>query len=82
MMNSSPPTVDLLDMSRMEALLGGVSDKVRKRLGGFNGCARDSKVLIYLLKPSDDKLAKFKGHHAGGLSRDEMLIPLFMASSQ
>ncbi len=74
------PTVDLLDVGRMEPLLGGVSDKVRKRLGDLMAVPRDSKVLIYLLKPSDDKLAKFRGHHAG-LSKDEMLIPLFMASS-
>ncbi|MGC8596344.1 MAG: alkaline phosphatase family protein [Thermocladium sp.] len=71
------PMVDLYDLNQVEPLLGGLSEKVRRRIGDLIAVPRDSTTLIYLLKPSDDKLMKFRGHHAG-LSREEMAIPLFI----
>lgn len=71
------PMVDLYDLNQAETLLGGLNEKVRRRMGDLIAVPRDSTTLIYLLKPSDDKLMKFRGHHAG-LSREEMAIPLFI----
>lgn len=52
-----------------------LSDETRRRVGDFAGIAMTHAVLLY--DPSDD-LRALRGHH-GGLSPDELRIPLILA---
>ncbi|MFP3074885.1 MAG: alkaline phosphatase family protein, partial [Caldivirga sp.] len=65
----------IYNASEINELLGGVTGNTASRMGDVWAIPTDSTVLIYLYKLNDDKVMKFKGHHAGLLA-DEMKIPL------
>jgi hypothetical protein len=65
----------IYNASEINELLGGVTSNTASRMGDVWAIPTDSTVLIYLYKLNDDKVMKFKGHHAGLLA-DEMKIPL------
>lgn len=65
----------IYDFNEVSQLLGEVTSYTRLRMGDLWIIPTDSTVLIYPYKLGDDKVMKFKGHHAG-LLRQEMSIPL------
>ncbi|MGC9136000.1 alkaline phosphatase family protein [Caldivirga sp.] len=65
----------IYNSSEVKELLGGVTGYTEQRMGDLWVIPLDTTALIYLYKLSDDKVAKFKGHHAGLLDY-EMKVPL------
>ncbi len=65
----------IYNSSEVEELLGGTTNYVKQRMGDLWAIPLDTTALIYLYKLNDDKVAKFKGHHAGLLDH-EMKVPL------
>jgi hypothetical protein len=65
----------IYNAGEVNELLGGVTGNTASRMGDVWVIPMDSTVLIYLYKLNDDKVMKFRGHHAGLLA-EEMKIPL------
>ncbi|ABW01095.1 alkaline phosphatase family protein [Caldivirga maquilingensis] len=65
----------IYDSSEVKELLGGVTEYTEQRMGDLWVIPLDTTALIYLYRLNDDKVAKFKGHHAGLLDY-EMKVPL------
>ena len=69
------PELKVFDKSEFEMLVG--KDDI---YADFIAVPTDNKAYIYLFKDELDEYAKLKGHH-GGLSEDEMYVPLVILNA-
>ncbi|MEL9990091.1 MAG: alkaline phosphatase family protein [Thermoproteus sp.] len=73
---------DFLFLSREEAvkagLFGPCDGRFEERLGDVLALPPRGVAALYMFKPKNEEPLKFKGHH-GGLTEDELYIPLIIA---
>ncbi|MEZ0248845.1 MAG: alkaline phosphatase family protein [Thermoproteus sp.] len=73
---------DFLFLTREEAvkagLFGPCDGRFEERLGDLLALPPRGVAALYMFKPKNEEPLKFRGHH-GGLSEDELYVPLVIA---